>query len=208
MRDLCSLWSYHATHKSFPPYYLSLPQSMKCTMGGAKFNYGSIPDSLPSPRTQFKNVMKKLSKSNGHNETSYGNSTEDMHDLHKTRDGIADTLDLPGVLFSDTGSVYSIETKIDHKTSTTHGLKKKGHQWTILTPTIPTKAMSDNENLEVIDNFRVVKFRSWDSALSNDCISSSYDRSISCDTGDLDNICDISSSVTVSYTHLTLPTKA
>ncbi|KAL3806139.1 hypothetical protein ACHAXA_011821 [Cyclostephanos tholiformis] len=140
--------------------------------------------------------MKKLSKSNGHYETSYGNSTEDMHDLHKTRDGIADTLDLPGVLFSDTGSVYSIETKIDHKTSTTHGLKKKGHHWTILTPTIPTKAMSGNENLEVIDNFRVVKFRSWDSALSNDCISSSYDRSISCDTGDLDNICDISSSVT------------
>ena len=152
--------------------YLSLCLlSMKHEMGGEKFIGGSIAGSLPSPRAGLKTVMKKMSK-------SYGKVGKG---LYKPRAGIAVSHKPPGVLFSDTGSVYSIVTivtKSDQKTSATHGLRKKGHGWTVSTPTVPKEAIKyGHANLEDDFSHRSVRFRSWDSVLSNDYSSWSDDDS-------------------------------
>ena len=117
-------------------------------MRGEKFNGGSVAVSFPSPTEGLKTAMKKVSK-------TYGKFSKG---LYKTsRDCVADPHKLPGVLFSDTGSVYSIET------SATHGLRKKGHGWTISTPTATPKAIEYGH--PILEN-RVDEFRSWESVIS------------------------------------------
>ena len=81
-----------------------------------------------------------------------GLTSDRLADSYPSRDGITILLDTPRVLFSDTGSIYSIGSKYDEGTSTTvkGGLKKKGGNWELWTAPGPTSSLCREGNQHCI----------------------------------------------------------